>query len=80
MIRLPLILWSKVFYNAPLNALGALLRVRYGILGDELELKLLMDRIIDEAFQTAEKADVEILWSSAAEYREFFYNHLLPMT
>jgi 2-dehydropantoate 2-reductase len=73
-------LWAKVFYNAPLNGLGALLQVNYGILGDELELKLLMDRIIDEAFQIAEKAGVELLWSSAAEYREFFYNHLLPST
>jgi 2-dehydropantoate 2-reductase len=54
--------------------------VNYGILGDELELKLLMDRIIDEAFQIAEKAGVELLWSSAAEYREFFYHHLLPST
>lgn len=73
-------LWAKVFYNAPLNALGALLQVHYGILGDELELKLLMDEIIDEAFQIAEKAGVELLWSTAAEYRELFYNHLLPST
>ncbi len=73
-------LWAKVFYNAPLNALGALLQVHYGVLGDELELKLLMDRIIDEAFKIAEKRGVELLWSSAAEYRKFFYNHLLPST
>jgi 2-dehydropantoate 2-reductase len=39
-----------------------------------------MDRIIEETFQIAEKAEVELLWSSAAEYREFFYNHLLPAT
>jgi 2-dehydropantoate 2-reductase len=68
-------LWAKMFYNAPLIALGELLDVHYGILGDELELKTLMDRIIEETFQIAEKAEVEIL-----EYRESFYNHLLPAT
>jgi 2-dehydropantoate 2-reductase len=73
-------LWGKVFYNAPLNALGALLNVPYGTLGDELELRSLMDRIIDEAFRIAEQADVELSWSSAAQYREFFYTHLLPST
>ena len=73
-------LWAKVFYNAPLNALGALLRVHYGALGDEEELRALMDRIIDEAFVVAGRMAIELLWETADEYRRLFYNHLLPST
>ncbi len=72
--------WAKVFYNAPLNALGALLRVHYGALADEPELRLLMDRIIDEAFAVAEKMRIESLWKTAAEYRGYFYDVLVPST
>ena len=64
-----------MFYNAPLIALGELLDFHYGILGDEVELKTLMDRIIEETSQIAEKAEGELL-----PYHEFFYNHLLPAT
>jgi 2-dehydropantoate 2-reductase len=73
-------LWAKVFYNAPLNALGALLQVPYGVLGDEPELRRIMDRIIDEAFLVAENKGVENLWNTADEYRAFFYSHLVPST
>lgn len=73
-------LWAKVFYNAPLNALGALLCVYYGALGDDAELRAIMDRIIDEAFMVAGKMGIEPLWESAAEYRRFFYDYLLPST
>ncbi len=73
-------LWAKVFYNAPLNALGALLDVHYGVLGDEPELRNIMDRIINEAFQVAAAKGVECLWDTASEYRQFFYDHLVPTT
>lgn len=74
-------LWAKVFYNAPLNALGALLNVHYGALGDDPELRAIMDGIIDEAFAVAaQREGVELLWDSARAYREFFYSQLLPST
>jgi 2-dehydropantoate 2-reductase len=73
-------LWAKAFYNAPLNALGALLNVHYGALGDDPELRATMDRIIDEAFAVAQRRGVEPLWESARAYREFFYGQLLPPT
>lgn len=73
-------LWAKVFYNAPLNALGALLSVHYGTLGEEPELKAIMNRIIDETFRVAEKKAVPLLWRSSEEYRELFYGKLLPAT
>lgn len=73
-------LWAKVFYNAPLNPLGALLEVHYGALGEEPELRALMDRIISEAFEVAATKEVRLLWKSAEEYRELFYTRLLPAT
>jgi 2-dehydropantoate 2-reductase len=73
-------LWAKVFYNAPLNALGALLRVHYGALGDDAPLRTLMDRIIDEAFIVARTMGIELLWKTANEYQRLFYGHLLPST
>lgn len=73
-------LWAKVFYNAPLNPLGALLQVHYGALGEEPELRTLMDGIIDEAFQVAQKKGVRLLWPAPGDYRELFYSKLLPAT
>lgn len=73
-------LWAKVFYNAPLNPLGALLQVHYGALGQEPELKTLMDRIIDEAFQVAQKKGVRLLWHTPEDFRQLFYSKLLPAT
>lgn len=73
-------LWAKVFYNAPLNALGALLQVHYGVLGEAPELRAIMDRVIDEAFRVAEMKGLELLWKTADEYREIFYGHLVPST
>ena len=73
-------IWAKVFYNAPLNPLGAILEVHYGALGEEPELRAIMDRIISEAFEVAVKKGVRPLWSSADEFRELFYGKLLPAT
>ena len=73
-------LWAKVLYNAPLNPLGAILRVHYGALGEEQELKTIMDRIIDEVFQVGQKKGVRLLWKSADDYRDLFYSKLLPAT
>jgi 2-dehydropantoate 2-reductase len=73
-------LWAKVFYNAPLNPLGALLDVHYGALGDEPDLRAIMDRVIEEAFQIARQKGLELLWPDSGEYRKFFYGHLLPST
>lgn len=79
-VRILSYLWAKAFYNAPLNALGALLDVHYGVLGDEPELRSIMDRIIDEALEVATAKNVDCLWETAAEYRDFFYRHLVPAT
>jgi 2-dehydropantoate 2-reductase len=73
-------LWAKVFYNAALNPLGALLRVPYGHLPDDPDTRALMDRLIDEAFAVARASGVALRWPDAAAYREHFYGALVPST
>jgi 2-dehydropantoate 2-reductase len=79
-VRILSYLWAKVFYNAPLNALGALLQVHYGVLGEVAELRQIMDRLIDEAFSVAQTTGVELLWNTVEDYRALFYRHLIPST
>jgi len=73
-------LWGKVFYNAALNPLGALLGFCYGRLAEDPQLRRVMDRVIDEAYAVAIAEGVELPWARAAEYREHFYGRLLPPT
>ena len=73
-------LWAKVFYNAPLNPLSALLRSSYGELADNPFTKPLMDQVIFEAFQVAQKKGVALPWKSCKEFLEVFYHKLIPPT
>jgi 2-dehydropantoate 2-reductase len=78
--RLAAMLWAKVFYNAALNPLGALLGVHYGALAEKADSRSVMDSAIDEAFAVAGAEGVELPWSDAAAYREEFYGRLVPST
>ncbi len=73
-------LWAKMFYNCPLNALGAVLQVPYGHLGENVNSRDLMERIIEEAFQVMQGLGYDSHWQSAGEYLEDFYGKLLPST
>ena len=77
---LPAMLWAKVFYNAALNPLGALLDLHYGALPEHAESRGLMDAVIEEAFAVAAAESVSLKWPSAAAYREEFYGRLVPST
>ncbi len=73
-------LWGKVFYNAALNPLGALLGVHYGALAENVETRAVMDQVIDEAFAVAVAEGVSLPWPLATAYREIFYERLVPST
>ena len=73
-------LWAKVFYNAALNPLGALLRVPYGWLPEDPDACAIMDDAIGEAFAVAPAAGVHLAWPDAAAYRSLFYGRLVPAT
>jgi 2-dehydropantoate 2-reductase len=73
-------LWGKVFYNAALNPLGALLGLHYGALGEDANARAIMDTVIREAFAVARAEGVALSWATAAEYGALFYSRLLPST
>jgi 2-dehydropantoate 2-reductase len=78
--RLEAVLWAKVFYNAALNPLSALLNLHYGALPDRADSRALMDAAIEEAFTVATAEGVELPWPSADAYRNEFYERLVPIT
>ena len=73
-------LWAKVFYNAALNPLGALLDRPYGGLADDPEARAVMDLVITEAFTVAQAAGIALRWPDADAYRAEFYGRLVPAT
>lgn len=73
-------LWTKLFYNAALNPLGALLRLHYGALAADPDLRAIMNEVIDEAFSVATRLGVALPFESSQEYRAMFYSKLVPST
>ncbi len=74
------LLWTKLFYNAALNPLGALLRLHYGALAADPDLRTIMNEVIEEAFAVASALDVPVPFESAEAYRTVFYSKLVPAT
>ncbi|MGD0946196.1 MAG: 2-dehydropantoate 2-reductase [Candidatus Binatia bacterium] len=73
-------LWGKVFYNAALNPLSALLGVTYGALAEDVNSRAIMDAVFDEVYAVAAAEGVALPWRSAAEYHAEFYGRLIPST
>ena len=73
-------LWAKMLYNCPLNALGAILDVSYGSLGENARSRKIMDGIIEEVFVVMQALDYQTHWQNTQEYLEEFYGKLLPST
>ncbi len=73
-------LWTKLFYNAALNPLGALLGLHYGALADDPDLRAIMDDAIREAFAVARRMEVAVPFDDADSYRRIFYEKLVPST
>ena len=74
------VLWTKVLYNAALNPLGALLRMHYGALAADPDLRRIMDQVIEEAFAVARRLGVALPFADTGEYRALFYGKLVPST
>jgi 2-dehydropantoate 2-reductase len=73
-------LWTKVFYNAALNPLGALFGQPYGALAADEDTRAIMDAVFDEGFAVAAARGVVPLVPTADAYRELFYGRLVPAT
>lgn len=74
------VLWTKVLYNAALNPLGALLRMHYGALAADPDLRRIMDQVIEEAFAVARRLGVALPFADTGDYRALFYGKLVPAT
>jgi 2-dehydropantoate 2-reductase len=73
-------LWAKLLYNGLLNPLGALVGVRYGVLGERPTTRAVMQAVAEEIFAVLTASGHTTHWRSASEYLAFFYEHLLPTT
>ncbi|MDP8245300.1 MAG: 2-dehydropantoate 2-reductase [Candidatus Hinthialibacter antarcticus] len=73
-------IWAKIMYNAALNPLGALLGVTYGALADNPNTRAMMDDVLDEAFAVTAAHGIPQFWTSADEYRQAFYDKMVPAT
>lgn len=78
--RLEQYIWAKILYNAALNPLGAMLGITYGELANTDSTRSIMDRIIEEAFAVTAECGIQQFWSSAEEYKNAFYNQMIPPT
>jgi len=73
-------LWAKMLYNCPLNALGALLDVSYGVLGENKNTRKIMEIIVNEVFSVMHAMGYGTHWNNSKSYLENFYGKLLPST
>ena len=73
-------LWAKMLYNCPLNALGALLEISYGLLGENKNTRQIMELIVNEVFSVMYAMGYETHWNNSKSYLEDFYGKLLPST
>ena len=73
-------LWEKMGYNCPLNPLGAILNVPYGVLAESVPMRTIMNRIIDEVFAVMTAAGYRMHQSDAEAFRGVFYEQLVPPT
>lgn len=70
--------WMKAFYNIALNPLSAILKVRYGALGDHKETKQVMRGLLDEAFEVAKAEGIKMKFSSEGYFKYLLEKQLPP--
>jgi 2-dehydropantoate 2-reductase len=69
-----------MLYNCPLNALGALLKIPYGLLGEKESTREIMVAIVNEVFSVMRAIGYETHWINTHVFLEEFYVKLLPST
>lgn len=73
-------IWAKFIYNTTLNPLGAILGLTYGELAASEYAHSIMDILIEETFAIMKASGSETFWDDPNEYREVFFNELVPST
>ncbi|PIQ83517.1 MAG: 2-dehydropantoate 2-reductase [Candidatus Omnitrophica bacterium CG11_big_fil_rev_8_21_14_0_20_63_9] len=73
-------LWAKVLYNCALNGLSTLLEVPYGKLLEHRGARIIMEGVIEEAYQVASAHGVRLEPAGAEAYRKLLFKRLIPDT
>lgn len=73
-------LWAKMFYNCPLNPLGAILKLPYGELVKQESVKAIMNDVVKEAFAAARGIGVNLPFENSGDFMQVFYDMLVPST
>ena len=71
---------AKLLYNCALNPLAAVLGVPYGVLGEQLETRRIVEAVVRELFAVLGAAGRDLRWPTADAYLEHFFAELLPAT
>jgi 2-dehydropantoate 2-reductase len=74
------LLWKKVVYNCALNPLASLIGCHYGYLGEQRFTRMMMEQVIDEVYQIAQRKKVCLDPHTAKGFTQLFYKKLLPRT
>ena len=73
-------LWAKMFYNCPLNPLGAIFKLTYGGLVQNRDIVSIMDDVVKEAHAVARAMGIMMQWEHYTDFLELFYAALVPST
>lgn len=73
-------IWGKVLYNCALNPLGSIIKANYGDLVDNPFSRTVVETILDEAFHVISILNLDMPWKTAAEYKTYFFETLIPPT
>ena len=73
-------IWAKMLYNCPLNSLGAILDVPYGVLAKCTFGRSIMEGIIEEIFSVLKVTNYKTHWQSSNDFLKVFYKKLVPST
>jgi len=78
--RIAEILWAKLLYNGCLNALGAILDVPYGALGESAHTRQVIAELASEIFAVMHRAGHVTRWPDPESFLKSLYGELLPPT
>lgn len=73
-------MWSKMLYNCTTNPLSFIFDIKNGQLGSSRHMREIMNGIVEEIFIVLSKTAFKTNWDTAAEYLDYFYNELLPLS
>lgn len=73
-------LWTKMFYNCPLNPLSAIFKSNYGALIKNKHIVSIMNDVVKEAHTVAKAMKINMPWENYTEFLELFYTVLVPST